>query len=61
MNRTKSFIVSVSRGLIPGTITPPYEDMRLVAVVAENTTEAVLEALRLAGISHKEDFEVRVV
>ena len=53
MNRTKSFIVSVSRGLIPGTITPQYEYMRLFSVVAENTNEAVLEALRLAGISHK--------
>ena len=61
MNRTKSFIVSVSRGLIPGTITPQYKYMRLFSVVAENKNEAILEAMRLAGISHKEDFEVRVV
>lgn len=61
MKRTKSFIVSVSRGLKGNTITPQYEYMRLFSVVAENKNEAVLEALRLAGISHKEDFEVRVV
>ena len=61
MNRTKSFLVSVSRGLKPGTITPQYEHMRLFSAVAENKKEAVLEALRLAGISHKEECEVRVV
>ena len=61
MSRSKSFIVSVSRGLIPSTIAPQYEYMRLFSVVAENKNEAILEAMRLAGISHKEDFEVRVV
>ena len=61
MNRTKSFIVSVSRGLKPGALTPQYEYLRLFSVVAENKNEAVLVALRLAGIAHKEDFEVRVV
>lgn len=61
MRRTKSYIVSVSRGLIPGTITPQYKYMRLFSVMAENENDAVLEALRLAGITHKEDFEVRVV
>lgn len=61
MNRTKSFIVSVSKGLKEDTITPQYEYMRLFSVIAENKNEAILKALRLAGISHKEDFEVRVV
>lgn len=61
MNRTKSFIVSVSRGLKEDTITPQYEYMRLFSVIAENKNEAILKALRLAGISHKENFEVRVV
>lgn len=61
MNRTKSFIVSVSWGLKEGTVTPQYEYMRLFSVIAENKNEAILKALRLAGISHKEDFEVKVV
>ncbi len=61
MNQEKSYIVSVSRGRIQGAITPQYEYMRLFSVIAENPNEAVIKALHLAGISHKEDFEVRVV